>query len=140
MYSRASQAMIDESPVLTTSTLSPEGVRVGLKRKALRGKSIEVKAIYEADSLGHKKGRTFETVLVREIRDAESNELLADHLWFRKGKELSKASPGDQIRFAARPIPYQKGYLGNCQILKRKDPPYLDYKLTPPRKLVVINT
>ncbi len=138
MYGKSPQATTDTSPSESSSSTPLRDTRDGLRRKALRGERIEVEAIYEADSLGCKNGRTFQTVLVTEVRDTESSELLADHLWFRKGKELSKASLGDSIRFSARPIPYRKGYHGLSQLLKHLDPPYVDYKLTPPQELSVV--
>ena len=138
MYGKTSQTTANKPLSESSSSVPLRDTRDGLKRKALRGERIEVEAIYEADSSGCKNGRTFQTVLVTEVRDTESNELLADHLWFRKGKELSKASLGDHIRFSARPIPYRKGYHGLSQLLKRQDPPYVDYKLTPPQELSVV--
>lgn len=81
-----------------------------------------------------------ETVLLRDIRDAETGFELTDHLWFNRGR-LWKAlalAPGDIVCFVARPIEYRTGYWGTNKLRQLDAPARRDYRLTPPEEMQVI--
>ncbi len=54
------------------------------------------------------------TVLLRNVADAETGELAADHLWMNCGVGFSKPGleEGDEIAFDARARTYIAGYQG----------------------------
>ncbi len=104
------------------------------------GRKIVVHAVYVG--LGKRKAgqKEFSTVLIRDVRQAESGELLTDHLWFNRGKTWRKAGvlPGDRIAFEARSIEYRTGYWGPNQLRRLESPPRVEYKLTAPAGLRVL--
>ena len=63
-------------------------------------------------------GKETLTLLLKDVMDAETGEILTDHLWFNLTKGFSEANPasGDILAFDARVKEYQKGYMG-----KRED-------------------
>jgi hypothetical protein len=58
---------------------------------------------------------TGSTYLLTQVRDAETREMLSDHLWLPGGElgRLDSFRPGDTIRFTARVERYAKGSLGD---------------------------
>ncbi len=50
------------------------------------------------------------TILLSDLRLAETGELLADHLWFRCGRWSAGLQVGDRFEFEARIDTYSKGY------------------------------
>ncbi len=70
-------------------------------------------------------GHSFPTVLVRNVRDAESGELLADHLWFNRGNIWRHIGPrpGDRVQFIARAVEYRTGYWGPNRLVRADNPP-----------------
>jgi len=70
------------------------------------------------------------TALVRNIVD-ESNQLVAEHVWFNYTKGMYKLNlkKGDVIEFRAKSIKYTKGYKGD---LNAK---VVDYTLSKPTNL-----
>ena len=94
-------------------------------------KRFKVKAM--VDRYGEKpryKGGRERTILLRDVRDFETEELLTDHLWLTVGKRIEecKLIPNDRISFDARVRCYMKGY--------KKD--QYDYKLSYPSKFEII--
>ncbi len=68
--------------------------------------------------LGKKAGYTgysVETILLTKVRDAETGEVVTDHLWFTftKGFQLVGLAEGDTLEFEARVKAYSKGYVNN---------------------------
>jgi hypothetical protein len=59
-------------------------------------------------SYGREKG----TLLLRDVRTIDG-DLVADHLWFTRGKWSEEITIGDRIAFDARATEYQKGYAGD---------------------------
>jgi hypothetical protein len=59
-------------------------------------------------SHGHEKS----TLLLRDVRTLDG-DLVADHLWFTRGKWSEEIAIGDRIAFDARATAYQKGYAGD---------------------------
>lgn len=80
------------------------------------------------------------TILLLNIRDAETNELVTDHLWFNftKGFYEANLQEGDEVQFEARVEDYVKGYFGY-----REDvyiPESVDYKLSRPTHIINLNS
>ena len=81
------------------------------------------------------RGPQLPTVLLKNIRLAETNKIVTDHLWFNKTKsfEALELKEGDIVQFDARVNSYTKGYKGY-----REDVFSLiekDYKLSYPTKI-----
>ena len=77
------------------------------------------------------------TVLLMNIKDAETDMVVADHVWFAftKGFEKLRLKPGMTLEFDARIKPYRKGYVNRkYKIDQRKD----DYKLSHPTQIVAV--
>lgn len=78
------------------------------------------------------------TVLLTDLRDAASNELVSDHLWFTEGNWSRGLPDGAAIAFDARVSLYHKGYHGY-----RDDydlpPPAVDYHLVRPTQVCIRN-
>jgi hypothetical protein len=81
-------------------------------------------------------GYTKPTLLLVDVRDQSTGEIVTDHLWFNltKGFEALNLSSGDVVQFDARVKPYQKGYLGRRDDVWDKEPE-IDYKLSHPTKI-----
>ena len=113
------------------------------QRSALRkreGQTFQVTAVFLRKGKRTSNGSIYPTVLIENIRDAASGEFLADHLWFNAGKIWTSTHlrPGVTVQFVARAIEYRTGYWGPGQLIRRYDPPRVDYKLTPPQDLNII--
>lgn len=83
------------------------------------------------------KGYTEETILLKNVVDIETNEILAEHLWFSMSKTFEKVNltPGVMIEFDARVKEYKKGYVNKgLGRNKRK----VDYKLSHPSKVILL--
>ncbi|MFZ6012780.1 MAG: hypothetical protein ACOYXT_20715 [Bacteroidota bacterium] len=83
------------------------------------------------------KGYSETTLLLSNITDAETNEIVADHVWFTYTSSFEKADlvEGESIEFEARVKEYSKGYVNRkIGINQRKT----DYKLSHPTKVKVI--
>ncbi|HYC86165.1 MAG TPA: hypothetical protein VEB86_13125 [Chryseosolibacter sp.] len=80
------------------------------------------------------KGRTAETILLRDIYEIESNSKVTDHLWFNVTKEFSNLDlhEGDVIEFDARSTAYTKGYVNRLGAIDQRK---RDYKLSHPTKV-----
>lgn len=82
-------------------------------------------------------GYSEETILLTDIRDAETGEHVTDHVWFAytKGFDQAKLGLGDVIEFEARIKVYSKGYINKPAHINSKR---TDYKLSHPTKIVVV--
>jgi len=100
-----------------------------------RGERFEVTATVER--FGHRNGYRGpeETVLLRDVRDATTGELLTDHLWFTVGKWAADLQPGGRIRFTARATPYEKGYFGRREDVALDRPAQRDWRLARPTQV-----
>ena len=81
-------------------------------------------------------GHSEETVLLTNVIDLETGEVVADHIWFAytMGFQKARLSPGDQITFEARVKKYAKGYVNRkLKINERRN----DYKLSHPTKIII---
>ena len=108
--------------------------------EVLAGQTIRVIAAYDRIGTRAAVGRTYKTVLVRDVRHAQTGTLLADHLWFNRGNIWKKAdvTQGDRVTFVARAIEYRVGYWGPDRLRQAADPPRVEYRLTPPKSLTVV--
>jgi hypothetical protein len=80
------------------------------------------------------RGKTQETILLRDIRSVTDGQIITDHLWFNLTKEFAalQLSEGDVVEFDARAKSYVKGYVNRLgKIDNRKQ----DYKLSHPTKV-----
>ncbi len=85
------------------------------------------------------KGYSEETILLKNITDIDSHEIVADHLWFAFSLAFQKAkiTEGSSIEFDARVKEYKKGYVNKkIGINTRKK----DFKLSNPTKVLVVKS
>lgn len=87
--------------------------------------------------VGKKKnfnGYSEDTILLTRITDAESEEVVADHVWFAftAGFEKAFLKEGDWVEFEARIKKYTKGYVNKDLKINRQT---TDYKLSHPTKI-----
>jgi hypothetical protein len=81
-------------------------------------------------------GYSEDTILLINIIDGESKELVADHAWFSytKGFEKVQLKEGTVLEFEARIKAYAKGYINRgLGMTKRKT----DLKLSHPTKIKI---
>lgn len=79
------------------------------------------------------------TVLLLDVKDAGGN-IVADHLWlnYTKGFEACDLCVGDIVQFNARVRVYEKGYKGHRYENEFFHPISIDYKLSHPTKISVV--
>src|SRR5687768_5804717 len=100
------------------------------------GKRKKFIAIFER--VGKKvnyKGYSEETILLKNIVDFETHQVVADHVWFSytKGFEKLSLTPGVMLEFEARVKEYKKGYVNKALGLHKRS---ADYKLSHHTKIV----
>jgi hypothetical protein len=110
------------------------------KRNGLRGefsatferygrKVVKIPNIY-----GRGRARSMEvvTLLFREVKDS-TGKTVTDHLWFQTCKQwaILGLKPGDKVKFEARVMPYEKGYVGRYEDESARE---TDYRLAFPTK------
>ena len=107
--------------------------------RARNGERFRITATIER--FGHKngwKGADVRTVLLKDLRDANTGAELSDHLWFTAGVWANELREGDQIAFTARATRYEKGYFG-----RREDvyvPPSVDWRLERPTAVLKLSS
>jgi hypothetical protein len=94
------------------------------------------------DRLGKKtgyQGYAEETVLLKNVVDPDSGNIVADHLWFgyTKGFQDVVLTAGTCIEFEARVKEYSKGYVNKAYKINQKRK---DYKLSHPTKIKILKT
>lgn len=104
------------------------------------GAQLHVTAVYVRTGERRSANHPYGTVLLQDIRDAETGELLTDHMWFNHGQVWRSANlcPGDVIAFDARSIEYRTGYWGPNRVRQAEAPARRDYRLTPPKGLTIV--
>ena len=82
-------------------------------------------------------GYSEETILLKDIKDVESNVIVADHIWFSytKGFEKLTLAEGTPLEFEARIKEYRKGYVNARYKINNST---LDYKLSNPTKIKLV--
>lgn len=85
------------------------------------------------------KGYLEETILLKNVKDLESNEMVTDHIWFTytKGFEKIHLQEGTLLEFEARVKEYKKGYVNKAYKINHSK---TDYKLSHPTKIKVRGT
>jgi hypothetical protein len=80
------------------------------------------------------KGYSEDTILLNDVREADTNKLVADHLWFNYTISFEKIAltEGTILEFEARVKKYSKGYVNKALHLTQKSN---DYKLSHPTKI-----
>jgi len=81
------------------------------------------------------------TILLKEIKECSTNQVVADHLWFNYTKNFQNAGnleKGVVIEFMARVSMYKKGYWGYNIEKQIENPPRWDWKLNRPTKIKII--
>ena len=83
------------------------------------------------------KGYTEETILLSNITDLETNEIVTDHSWFSytKGFESVQLTEGAIVEFTARVKEYKKGYVNARLNINRQKK---DFKLSNPTKIRIV--
>ena len=79
-------------------------------------------------------GGTDPTILLKDIKLVGTDKILADHVWFAKGKSWKSCSVGDCVEFDARVVQYEKGYKGYRDDVI-DSPIMTDYTLERPTKI-----
>lgn len=82
------------------------------------------------------RGPDLRTVLLADVTDVVSGEVVTDHLWFNLTKgfaALGELGEGDIVSFDARVTGYQKGYRGRRDDVYK--PVERDYRLERPTKI-----
>jgi hypothetical protein len=106
-----------------------------IKLGAEEGKRKKFRALFER--IGKKiifKGYSEDTVLLKNIVDLETNNMVADHVWFSYTKGFDKAfvAEGALVEFEARIKEYKKGYVNRKLNFNSQT---VDYKLSHPTKI-----
>jgi hypothetical protein len=83
------------------------------------------------------KGYREDTILLNDVREAESSRIATDHVWFSytKAFEKIKLTEGCVIEFEARVKKYTKGYVNKRFNLSNRT---IDFKLSNPTKIKLI--
>lgn len=83
------------------------------------------------------KGYPEDTLLLTDVRDADTGECVSDHVWFTYSKTFESANlkPGMNISFEARVKEYVKGYVSKTLGVNRRR---RDFKLSHPTKITPI--
>jgi hypothetical protein len=75
------------------------------------------------------------TVLLLDVVDVETGEVVADHLWMTAGRWSAALRIGDQVEFDATAAPYQRGYFGPLAHVALARPPSRDWRLERPARV-----
>src|SRR6188768_802777 len=110
-------------------------------RKALakeEGQRKKFNAVFSR--LGKKvnyQGYSEDTILLTRIMDAETKQIVADHLWFSYTKSFEKVqlTEGVCLEFEARVKEYKKGYVNARYKINQSRK---DFKLSHPTKIRII--
>ena len=83
-------------------------------------------------------GYSEETILLKDIVEADNNRPVSDHLWFSfsKGFQSLRLTEGTRIEFEARIKKYIKGYVNKAAGIHREK---TDYRLSHPTKIKMIS-
>lgn len=81
-------------------------------------------------------GYSEETILLKQVVDLETNQLVADHVWFRYTKSFQQLplKEGTKIMFDARVKAYTKGYVNRQYKIDRRTH---DFKLSHPTQVKI---
>jgi len=84
------------------------------------------------------RGYSEDTILLKNIRDVESQLIITDHVWFSYTKTFQsiRLTEGAQLEFEARIKEYKKGYVNSRYKIDNRTK---DYKLSHPTKIRLVN-
>ena len=80
------------------------------------------------------KGYSVDTILLNDVREVDTNHMVADHLWFSYSKAFENIhlTEGTVIEFEARVKEYLKGYVNKRARINNK---VGDFKLSHPTRV-----
>jgi hypothetical protein len=83
------------------------------------------------------KGYSEETILLKDVIDPETKQVVTDHVWFAFSTGFQKLmlKEGDMIEFDARVKAYKKGYINSRYGINNSK---TDYKLSHPTKIKIV--
>lgn len=110
-------------------------MRSGLKRDAGQRKTFKALFVRLGKKSGF-KGRSQETILLRNVTDPETGVLLTDHAWLNLTESFLAAGirEGTVIEFEARVKAYTKGYVNKRYTIDRQK---RDFRLSHPTRFRV---
>ncbi len=108
------------------------------KREGVRG-TFEATFVRFGSKRGY-KGYPQTTLLLRDVKEAVSGKVVADHIWFTVGKRLERLPFGEGalVRFDARVTSYEKGYKGYREDVYDA-PIETDYRLSFPTRIALVS-
>jgi hypothetical protein len=112
---------------------------LGKRRELEKRDGLRFRCQAVVDRFGTKpgyRGPPVSTILLRNVIDASTGNLLTDHLWFTTGKWSSGLVVGMSFQFDARATDYIKGYQGHREVYDA--PVSRDWKLERPTKTVIM--
>ena len=82
-------------------------------------------------------GYSEETILLKNITDVDTHEVVADHVWFSYSKSFQQVPliEGVNVEFEARVKEYKKGYVNSRYKIDQRTK---DFKLSHPTKIKII--
>jgi hypothetical protein len=83
------------------------------------------------------RGYSDKTIMLKEVKEADTGSIVADHVWFTltKGFEECNLSENSEIEFEARVKEYRKGYVNRRYGINNQTK---DYKLSHPTKIRIV--
>jgi hypothetical protein len=121
--------------------LSNQGLIEGMRKELAKDLGVRKKFKGVFSRIGKKagfNGYSEETILLKNIRDADTNQLVADHIWFNftRGFEKLVLTEGVVLEFEARIKEYEKGYVNPRFKINNSTS---DYKLSHPTRLKTVH-
>lgn len=105
-------------------------MRIGLKKNVGDRKTFRAMFVRTGKKTGF-RGYSEETILLKDVRDAETGQLLTDHVWLNLTESFlaARITEGTTVEFDARVKAYKKGYVNKrYKIDHQKN----DFKLSHP--------
>jgi hypothetical protein len=111
-----------------------------MRKELAKEEGVRKKFIATFSRFGKKtnfKGYSEETLLLTNIIDTNTNQIIADHVWFTltKGFEALQLTPGNVVEFEARVKEYSKGYVNRRYKINNQSK---DFKLSNPTKIKLV--
>lgn len=106
-----------------------------VRLEAYIGTRRRYRALFERSSVV--RGGTDQPLLLRNLQDVETNEMIADHLWLKAGEWSKPLMADDEFEFNATVMPYVKGYLGTREDVIASNRAW-DFTLARPARIVIV--
>jgi hypothetical protein len=81
-------------------------------------------------------GSLRETLLFRDLYDAETGAPVSDHVWVTAGNWSAGLRPNDVVEFDARVVPYVRGYFSGRRDVDRR--PSANWQLVRPTRVAIL--